>query len=247
MVMIVPAAARTLAVFEIFAREKRELLKSEVARLLSLPESSCSDLLGTLEELGYVSRTVNSKRYYPTSRFLVVAKAISEHDELQAITAEAAALLSERTGESCYAGELDDADVRIIAMHDGVHSLRYFAQVGDRVAIHATAIGKALLAGLPNEERAPFLSLKPLPSLTANIKIKPETLKNEIAGHPALGWFEALDEGGDGLASFAVAGWSGNRLIGLSVIGPTARMSAQRTAYIEHLLDVRKRVFGPAD
>lgn len=247
MAMTVPAAARTLAVFEIFAREKRELSKSEVARLLSLPESSCSDLLGTLEELGYVSRTVNSKRYYPTSRFLVVAKAIAEHDELHAITAEAAALLSERTGEFCYVGELDSTDVRIIATHDGNHPLRYFAQVGDRVAIHATAIGKALLAGLPNEEGARHQALKPLPSLTADIKIKPEALKKEISGPPGLGWFEAVDEDGDGLASFAVSGWSGNRLIGLSIIGPTARMSAQRTTYIEHLLDVRKRVFGRAD
>ena len=48
---VVPAAARTMALFEIFAREKRELSKSEVARLLDLPESSTSDLLNTLFDL----------------------------------------------------------------------------------------------------------------------------------------------------------------------------------------------------
>ena len=45
---LVPAAARTMTLLEVFAREKRELSNSDLARLMDLPESSCSDLLHTL-------------------------------------------------------------------------------------------------------------------------------------------------------------------------------------------------------
>ena len=59
---LVPAATRTMALFEVFAREKRELSNSELARLMDLPESSCSDLLHTMHEMGYLLRTARSRR-----------------------------------------------------------------------------------------------------------------------------------------------------------------------------------------
>lgn len=244
MATTVPAAARTLAVFEIFAREKRELTKSEVARLLDLPESSCSDLLGTLEELGYLSRTVYSKRYYPTGRLTGIADAISQHDEVHALAIEATAMLGERTGESCYMGELDGQAVRIIATRDSVHPLRYVAQIGDRVAIHATAIGKALLAGLPVAERARVLRLAPLRALTDATKTRPEQVEEEILAHKAGGWYQAVGEGRYGLSSLAIAGWCGQRYLGLSITGPSDRIQPHHDRYIEHLLAVQEKVFG---
>src|SRR6218665_775807 len=58
----------------VFARtirpEKRELSNADLARLLDLPESSCSDLLPTLHELGYLLRTGRSRSFYPTARLL---------------------------------------------------------------------------------------------------------------------------------------------------------------------------------
>ena len=71
---LVPAAARTMALLELFAREKRELSNSDLARLMDLPESSFSDLLHTLHELGYLLRTARSRCFYPTARLLAVAR-----------------------------------------------------------------------------------------------------------------------------------------------------------------------------
>jgi DNA-binding Lrp family transcriptional regulator len=90
---LVPAAARTMALLELFAREKRELSNSDLARLMDLPESSCSDLLHTLHELGYLLRTARSRRFYPTARLLAVAREISASDPLYAVASEAAELL----------------------------------------------------------------------------------------------------------------------------------------------------------
>src|SRR5688572_9985895 len=64
----VPAAARTMTIFETFANARRELSNSEIARLLGVAESSSSDLLHTLHEVGYLLRTARTRRFYPTAR-----------------------------------------------------------------------------------------------------------------------------------------------------------------------------------
>lgn len=239
----VPAAARTLAVFEVFAREKRELVKSELARLLDLPESSCSDLLNTLQELGYVSRTVNTKRFYPTGRLIEVAKAIADNDEIFAIGSEATALLSSQTGETCFFGELGETEVKIVAVSEGTHRLRYVVMPGDRVAIHATAIGKALLAGLDEAERARVLRLKPLRALTDSTKTGPEQLEKEIKAHLKLGWYQAMGEGRQGVSSFAVYGHVGSRLVGLCMVGPSDRFASSKNGYLKELKAAEQMVF----
>jgi DNA-binding IclR family transcriptional regulator len=240
----VPAAGRTLAVFEVFAREKRELLKSEMARLLDLPESSCSDLLNTLLELGYVSRTVNTKRFYPTGRLIDIAKQITEHDELLTFGTEATTLLSERLGETCVFGELEESEVRIVAVSEGTHRLRYVTLPGDRVSIHGTAIGKALLAGLPGPERDRLLRLKPLRALTDSTKVTPEQVEKEIKTHSKLGWYQAVSEGREGVSSFAVHGLIGPRLVGFGLVGPSERFAMNKERYVKQLKDAEAVIFG---
>jgi DNA-binding IclR family transcriptional regulator len=243
----VPAAARALAVFEVFAREQRELLKSELARLLDLPESSCSDLLSTLHEIGYVARTASTKRYYPTSRLANVAFAITQHDELYAIGKEACALLAEKTHESAYFGELDGQEVRIIAAHEGLHPLRYVSVEGDRVVLHATSIGKAVLAGLPPEDCARLLRLKPLKALTDLTKTSPEAIEKELAKQRETGIYSAVNEGREGLSSLAISGRIGDRFVSLGLSGPSDRVKANRESYIASFEEVRAAVFETGD
>jgi DNA-binding IclR family transcriptional regulator len=239
----VPAAARTLAVFEVFAREKRELLKSELARLLDLPESSCSDLLNTLHELGYVSRTVSTKRYYPTGRLIEIAKSIAEYDEILILGSEATALLSGLSGETCFFGEIDETEVRIVAVSEGTHRLRYVVMPGDRVSIHATAIGKALLGGLDEAERERLLRLKPLRALTDSTRTNPDQLEKEIKAQQKLGWYRAVGEGRQGVSSFAVYGRIGPRLVGLCMVGPSDRFASNESKYLKQLKEAEQAVF----
>jgi DNA-binding IclR family transcriptional regulator len=241
----VPAAARTMALFEVFARERRELTKSELARLLDLPESSCSDLLNTLQELGYVTRTVETKRYYPTGRLLHSATAISQNDPLTLFGTEAVALLSRKVNETCVFGVLEGEKVKILAVYEGSHRLRYVVNVGDRVSIHGTALGKALLGALPPTERARVLRLQPLRRLTEDTKTDVSKLELEIERSRKQGWQRSQGEGAPGVWSLAVADYLGTSLVGLSMIGPADRMEQNHDQFVEALLSVRKSLFTP--
>lgn len=239
----VPAAARTLALFEIFAREKRPLSKSELARLLDLPESSCSDLLNTVHDLGYVSRTAGTRRYYPTSRLLAVSNAIAESDPLGAVAIEATSLLSQLTGETSTFGIINGDTVKILSVMQGAYRLRYVVQPGDNVTLHGTAVGKALLSQLPDEELARVLRLKPLRQMTPYTITDPKQLTQHIREHRELGWFGAINEGTEGVASFAISGMIGPDIAGMSIIGPTTRMAENKDRYIGILNTVKESVF----
>jgi len=233
-----------MALFEVFARERRELTKSELARLLDLPESSCSDLLNTLYELGYVTRTVETKRYYPTGRLLTAATAISENDPLSLFGAEATALLSRKVNETCSFGVLDGEKVKILAVYEGTHRLRYVVNIGDRVSVHGTALGKALLGALPPAERSRILRLQPLRRLTNDTKTDVAELEKEIEQNSKHGWQRSQGEGAPGVWSLATSDYVGTTLVGLTMIGPSDRMAANHDRFLDALLTVRKTLFS---
>ncbi|WP_422085176.1 IclR family transcriptional regulator [Variovorax sp.] len=240
---IVPAATRTMTLLEVFAREKRELSNSDLARLMDLPESSCSDLLHTLHELGYLLRTARSRRFYPTARLLTVAKEISASDPLYAVGAEACELLRDRTGETGLCGRLESGVVKVIALSEGRHALRYMQHVGDKLALHVSALGKAILAIGTPEEAARQLRLKPLRSLASGTITDLSELEAQVARAREQGWIWVENEGSEGLTAVAVAGQIGGETLALSVAGLTHRMRDQRERCIEALQEVKAVVF----
>lgn len=240
---MVPAATRTMALLELFAREKRALSNSDLARLMDLPESSCSDLLHTLHELGYLLRTARSRRFYPTARLLAIAREISANDPLYAVAAEAAELVRDKTGETGLVGRLEGGVVKVLTAAEGRHPLRYMQNVGDRLALHVSALGKAILALGTQEEAARQLRLKPLRKLASGTITDLDALEAQIAQTRAQGWIWVENEGGEGLAALAVAGQVGGEPIALSVAGPTDRLRQQRESILTALQEVQALTF----
>lgn len=240
----VVACARTMGILEIFAREKRELLNSDVARLLDLPESSCSDLLHTLHQIGYLMRTARSRRFYPTGRLLATATEITRNDPFYVAGLEAIELLTEKTGETTFCGRLDEGAAKVIATREGRYPLRYVLQAGERIALHASGIGKALLGSLPPEEMARQLRLKPIRKLTAATVTDIGELEQQVAAQRNRGWYSADEEGNEGVTALAVSGLIGSEVIAISISGPTERLLRNRESYIAALQQVAAIVFA---
>lgn len=240
----VPAAARAMALFETFARERRPLSKSEMARLLDLPESSTSDLLNTLHGAGYMVRTVATRRYYPTARLSLLTATIAQNDPSLAFAQEAADLLAARTGETAAFAVRDDRQLRVLAVCQGAHRLRYVLAVGDAYNLHSTALGKALLSQMIPTDRARMLRLKPLAKLTPNTIVDAPKLESNIAEQAMANYYWARDEGTVGVSSFAVPGTVGDEQAALGVIGPSDRFVERRDELVQAVLDVGQSVFA---
>ncbi len=236
---LVPAANRTMAVFEIFAREKRELSNSDMARLLSLADSSCSDLLHTLHSLGYLMRTPKTRRFYPTGRLYETARQISQNDALTAVAQEAVSQLIEKTDESAFFGVLETSAVKIAAAQASRRPLRYMLDVGERIPLNSSALGKALLGLLPPERlRAEVMDLK-LEPITPGAVVDRAHLISQIELGRQQGWYEARGEASEGATGLAVSGWVGSLPVALSLGGPTVRIERNRESYLRALREVR--------
>ena len=152
--MIVRQAANALQILEYFAGRRRPASAAEVADELGWPRSSTFKLLGTLATLGYLYEPHGRGAYYPSPRWLELAEQVARADplppEVQRLMQEVAAETGETTAISAPAGIF----AMFVAVAESRHAVRYFAQVGDRVPIHASSAGRALLAQMPEEERA---------------------------------------------------------------------------------------------
>ncbi|QUN32759.1 IclR family transcriptional regulator (plasmid) [Cupriavidus sp. KK10] len=243
---LIPAASRAMAVFEVFAREKRELSNSDMARLLSLPESSTSDLLHTLHSLGYLVRTTRTRRFYPTGRLVEIARQIAQNDPLGSIAQEAVEQIGAKTNESVFFGVLDTNAVKVVAVQASRLPLRYIIEVGYRASLHASALGKGLLGLLPPDEARATLASSKLHRVTEHTIVDIDTLMAQIARSQERGWYEAEEEGSEGVYGLAVTGWLGGQAAGISLAGPADRMKKNHDAYLAALFEVRDALMEKA-
>jgi DNA-binding IclR family transcriptional regulator len=247
MPQVVPAAQRVLQVFEVFAREGRPLTNSELARRLELADSSCSDLLFTLREAGYLLRTPKSRYFYPTERLLDVAQRALANDPLQVFVSEALEVLTSRTSETSMCGYLDGTGIRIFACQEGSRALRYVLRPGTVVDIHSTALGKAILGAMPASERDALIDSLPMTAVTEHTIQDRDALRRDIEKGRQRQWFFAKDEGSTGVAAIGIARNVNGRLAALSLVGPTHRIGAHLDDYVAILLDAQQEFFVYAE
>jgi IclR family acetate operon transcriptional repressor len=102
--------------------------------------------------------------------------------------------------------------------------MRIFTEVGNRVELHCTGVGKALLAAVTPAQAGRLITTTPLTARTAGTITDRTALNAEIALTRARGY--ALDEGEmeAGVRCVAV-GMAGKLPMAVSVSGPAVRMT----------------------
>jgi len=243
MPQVVPTANRVLQVFEVFAREGRPLGNSELARQLDLADSSCSDLLFTMREAGYLLRTPKSRQFYPTARLNDIATRIASLDPLHAFANEALEILTRESEETSLCGYMEGDHVKVFACQESPHALRYVVRPGAVFDLHATALGKAILGAMPKAERDAVMEKLSLRPVTDSTILDLDTLRTEIDKCAHEKWCLARDEGGKGVSAVGIAGMVGGSLASLSLVGPTQRVEENQDRYVSILLDARKEFF----
>lgn len=240
---LVPAAARTLAIFEAFARERRELSNAELAQCIGVAESSCSDLVKTLIDLGYLARTPRHRRLYPTARLASVTAKIDLHQDRQARLDEACNALRNGTGESALCGQLGKRSVTVVAFSPGNYPLRYTSACGDRISLHVSALAKAILTQMPDDAVVREIGSRPYPKVASATVTEPDALLRQIVSLRKKGWVLLENESSDSLAAMAIAGRVDGELLAFSVAGPQPRITANQERYLEALREVGRQVF----
>lgn len=216
---------RTLDFIELFARQRRPLSLSDMARLLKIPMSSCHDVLQALQERGFVYEVGPRAGFYPTRRLYELADAILQADPILLRAEGRLSALRDEVNECVSLSKATDRRVTYLLVLETTHPLRFHISVGAELrSLHATSAGKAFLGSLEPGEREEVLGRGPLPPMTERTQTDPEALGREIEASNARGWFLNAEESVEGATTLS-ARFEWNRAVHIvTIAGPTGRM-----------------------
>jgi DNA-binding IclR family transcriptional regulator len=215
---------RGLDILELLG-ERGVVRLGEVIKELSTSRATAFRMLATLQNRGYVEH-VRAERVYRLGPALRTLAARSDTASLLDLAAPAMEHLRSSTAETVNLALLRRGRIVYASILEGVHALRMAATIDQEVPVHAAALGKAILASLPADQREAFLRPEPYRALTRRTITRRHDLEQELALTSARGYAVDDEEAEVGAACLAapILGSDGLPVGAISVSGLAARM-----------------------
>lgn len=208
---------------------------TELAEHLDLPKSTVHSYLSTLYQEEYVVK--ESDNYYVGSKFLDFGIYARDRQSIYDIAKPEVDRLAEETGN--YANLLIEEHGRGVYLHraDGNRAVKSNTRAGTVVDLHATGLGKAILAYLPDGRVTEILDRHGMPSQTPNTITDRDVLLEELETVRNRGYAVDDEEWAEGLRCIAVpVKGSEDEVMGaISVSGPTNRFRG--ADYLDEMAD----------
>ena len=157
----------------------RRMSLSELAARLELAPSTTHGIVRTLVEHGMVVQERGSSRYQLGPAVLRLGNVYLDTLELRSRAIPWAEDLARRTGLAVRTGVLLVDDVVIIHHEPRPDGSRQMPEVGIVIPVHASALGKAMLAFLPEDEKR-VLATGDLRSMTGETITSPDALGEQL-------------------------------------------------------------------
>jgi len=242
------AVEKAITVLELLASETRAVSAPDIADQLETSRQTVHRILAQLEHLGLVGRDASRERFLLGVRFndLALAGITNGHQNKSCHL-----LLTElvnTVNETCNLGVLDGSEVIYIDRVECNWPLRMQLQPGSRVPAYCTAIGKLLLAHLPDEALEHYLETVRPTRFTNNTITDPRQLAKSF-GEIRRKEFAINDqEDYVGLIAIAVPvrNSDGRVMAGLAVHGPEVRMSTDQATKLAPTLHKTAARIGKA-
>jgi DNA-binding IclR family transcriptional regulator len=136
-------------------------------------------ILSTLERRGYISRNSKTKTYTLGMKIYGLYDSLVRDLDIQQIARQYLERLVEQTGQTAHLAVVLENSVVFIDKVAGSEVLSVNTQVGAREPMHCTALGKAFLAYVEEQDLKSYLKL-PLEKFTPNTITTLAGLKTEL-------------------------------------------------------------------
>lgn len=205
------SVARALAILNLLASRSEPMGVRDIARQLHVAPSIAQRLIKTLANAGFLEQTGTTLRYMIGYKALQVGNAFLGQNTLHsAVMPGLYALADEHI--SSFLGVLRDRRIVYLATVQSTGPVAINHRPGAQTYLHSTAMGKALLAEMPEQEVRALLTQSPLPRLTARTKVSVSQLMAELETVRQLGYATSDEENRQGFFSVgAVVRDSGGR------------------------------------
>jgi IclR family acetate operon transcriptional repressor len=222
---------KAMDILDCLGQAQAPLAASELGRRLGMPRSTAYRLLATLSAGGFVSQAMeNPEKYRLGFKIVELAGSLLDTIELRQQAAPFLQELRDHANEVVHLVVLEQGRVAYIDKLECSQAVRMHSYVGRHGFAHCTAVGKAILAHLPEEDVAGIIGQHGLPAFTANTITDERALVEELAKVRQQGF--AIDnlenEEGIRCVGAAIRNHEGQPVAAASVSGPSFRMTMER-------------------
>ncbi len=223
------ALSRGLAVLESLAGTDDGATLSDLATTMALPMPTVHRLLATLAHQGFVETGTNGAWRIGVNAFRT-GSAFLSHRNLMAQALPRMDALMRQSGETSNLAVIDAGEAVFVAQSPCRELMRMSAKLGARAPLHASGVGKAMLAGMDADAFAYALGSRPMAKFTAQTIVTEERLLVDLASARQRGYAIDDEEHALGLRCVAAPIYdeSARPWAALSLAGPTSRLTASR-------------------
>lgn len=237
------AFSKSIAILQMIADSDTPPSISTLVRQSGLPRPTLHRLLKALAAEDMVELRPN-KTYAVGARTLQLAGRALAQNDLAKIAAPEMSLLSAQTQETVHLAIRSSNDLVYIYKKDTPHAVRIASTVGARVPCHASAIGKCLIAYLPEEERQRVVESMDMRKLTEFTITDRQVLLDEFNRIRENGYSSSHQESDLEIQCYGTCIFdrTGQPAAGISISIPLYRLKPNKDEYLKPLLACRDRI-----
>jgi sugar lactone lactonase YvrE/DNA-binding IclR family transcriptional regulator len=241
------ALRKGIALLELVATSP--LRFGELSTRTGLPKGTLHRILATLIETGLLRFDKTTQTYRLGVRLFEMAHHVWDEFDLRGAAEPELERLSELAGEAVRLAILDREQALYIDERAAIRTIRLGSGIGSRVAIHASGVGKAIVAHLPPAERAQMIGELKFERFTPNTITDPDEFLRELDLIKGRGYAISVEEQTAGVSSVAAAILDHRaRAIGaVAIVIPSFRVTVNDLhALGREVIEASRRISGNA-
>ncbi|MDX3548331.1 IclR family transcriptional regulator [Streptomyces europaeiscabiei] len=224
------SVTRSLRILEAVAQHQ-PVTVGELTKIFGLPKSTVQRTLVTLAEAGWLrANRKDTTRWEIGARVLAVRPAALQGSSLLTAAREPMVRLRDALNETIHLSVPDALQCMVVVDRvDSDHPVRTFHTIGDTSPLHATAVGRAVLAHLPKQDVEELIA-QGLERFTDTTPADPEELRAELDRIRTDGYAVNRNQYRPGVCAIAapVLDEAGAPLASVAVSMPDSRFDAER-------------------
>ncbi|MEA3339126.1 MAG: IclR family transcriptional regulator [Chloroflexota bacterium] len=231
----IESLGRGLQILEVFSEASPNLSLTEIASIVELDKSTVFRFVYTLENLGYLERDPDTKRYRPGLNVLRLGFSALNSLEIAQVARSYLRALSAECGETTNMTIRDGTEIVYVARNKTQQIISVDLQPGSRLPVYCTSMGKAQLIDLSRQELCDLLGEGLYPKMGPNTITTLDGLVAELDKVRRQGYAINDEELAAGLRSVAapIRNRDGEVAAAVNISAPSARASREE---IEHTL-----------
>ncbi|MGY8710874.1 IclR family transcriptional regulator [Bradyrhizobium sp. 18BD] len=234
----VQSVDRALSILETLSEDDEGYRLSDLAVRTGLSASTVHRLLATLESRRFVQFDRAESKWHVGVRSFTVGASFARRRNFSTQAIPYLRKLRDLTRETANLAVVDDEFIIVLTRMESREIMRSLTQVGGRVAMVTSGVGKAVLATYSDEEVAAVIRHHGMPRLTEKSIVRPSDLFKELEKIRKQGFALDDEEACMGLRCIAAVVYNdcAEPLAAISVSGMTSRLTDDRLPEIGQIV-----------